>query len=165
MLRIVLFLALPVFISCNRQSEADAVDVNPAQAKIDPNSGKAHVAIEFADSYANYCSNQQKKPDLMDWINDNQLVTENFKAALKQVIDANAKSSEHAPGYDPIFAAHEHPQAGFAAEASNESEFVVLLGKDWPDFKLTVKVVEENGEWLVDGCGIVNIPTVYRVSH
>jgi hypothetical protein len=37
-----------------------------------------------------------------------------------------------------------------------------VKGKDWTDFKLTIKVVLENGKWLIDGCGIVNIPNEKR---
>jgi hypothetical protein len=41
----------------------------------------------------------------------------------------------------------------------------LTIRKDWTEFKLTMKVIEENGNWLVDGCGIVNIPQDKRAER
>ena len=39
-----------------------------------------------------------------------------------------------------------------------QTNYLTVKGKDWPDFKLTMKMALENGKWVVDGSGIVNIP-------
>lgn len=165
MLRIILLLILPVFISCSRQQKDDEANVNPVAEKQAANE-KTRVALEFINSYVNYCGNQQKKLELIDWINDNKLVTDSFKTALRKIIDdAKTEDPELGPDFDPIFDAQDYPLEGFVTEASNETEFLIVRGKDWPDFKLTVKVAQENGKWLVDGCGMVNVPEEYRVMR
>lgn len=39
---------------------------------------------------------------------------------------------------------------------------MVVNGKNWPDFELTLKVILVNNKWLIDGCGIINIPKNQR---
>jgi len=69
-------------------------------------------------------------------------------------------------GADPIFDAQDYPSKGFELESIDETtNYLTMKGKDWSEFKLTMKVVEENGKWLVDGCGIVNIPKDKRAAR
>ncbi|MBK6833593.1 MAG: hypothetical protein IPG89_04680 [Bacteroidetes bacterium] len=69
-------------------------------------------------------------------------------------------------GADPIVDAQDYPSKGFELESIDEqTNFLIVKGKDMPEFKLTIKVVEENGNWLVDGCGIVNIPKDKRAAR
>ena len=67
---------------------------------------------------------------------------------------------------DPIFDAQDYPDKGFDLESfDRKTNFVVVKGKDWADFKLTLKMVLENENWLVDGCGIINIPKDKRIAR
>jgi hypothetical protein len=40
-----------------------------------------------------------------------------------------------------------------------------VRGKDWKEFILVLKVVSQNDKWLVDGAGIINIPTDKRAER
>jgi len=61
---------------------------------------------------------------------------------------------------DPIFDAQNYPDKGFELAAfDSKTNYVVVKGKNWPDFKLTLKMVAENNTWLVDGCGLIKIPS------
>jgi hypothetical protein len=33
-----------------------------------------------------------------------------------------------------------------------------VQGKNSPQFQVSIQLVKENNKWLVDGCGIINIP-------
>nr|MBP6315517.1 hypothetical protein [Chitinophagaceae bacterium] len=75
------------------------------------------------------------------------------------VENAYKQDPELGLGFDPIFDAQDYPEKGFELVSFDEkTNFIVVKGKDWADFKLTLKMVEENEQWLVEGCGIINIP-------
>lgn len=121
-------------------------------------------ALTFINSYVDNCNKMNEAIDIVDWVNSNNLTTISFKAELKRILD-EAKEKEPGVGldFDPIL---NFPDKGFELEFANEStSYLTVRGKDWPDFKLTLKVVEENGDWLVDGCGIINIPADRRAER
>jgi hypothetical protein len=86
---------------------------------------------------------------------------------LKKIIeDAYEKEPEVGLDFDPILDAQDYPDKGFELESLDEkTNYLTVRGKDWADFKLTIKIIEENGNWLVDGCGIINIPTDKRAKR
>lgn len=63
------------------------------------------------------------------------------------------------PDFDPILNAQFSPDNGFEfSHWINHSTYLIVKGKEMPVFVLAMKVVNRNGKWLVDGCGIINIP-------
>lgn len=67
---------------------------------------------------------------------------------------------------DPIFDAQDYPDKGFELETfDSKTNYLVVKGKNWTDFKLRIKMVLENDRWLVDGCGIINIPHDKRIAR
>ena len=69
-------------------------------------------------------------------------------------------------GADPIFDAQDYPDQGFELDSfDSETNFIVVKGKNMSDFKLTIKMVNENENWLVDGCGMINIPNDKRLKR
>ncbi len=97
---------------------------------------------------------------IIEWVNANNLTTNRFKTEVKTIIEAAYKEDpESGPGFDPIFDGQDFPDEGFELEAfDSKTNFIVVKGRNWADFKLTIKVIAEDDRWLVDGCGIVNIP-------
>ena len=97
---------------------------------------------------------------ILEWVNSNEMTTNQFKTKVKSIIDqAYKKDPEIGLGFDPIFDAQDYPDKGFELEIfDNKTNFIVVKGKNWADFKLTIKSVMEDNKWLIDGCGIVNIP-------
>lgn len=60
--------------------------------------------------------------------------------------------------FDPIVDGNDIPDEGFELESYDKNtNLVVVKGKNWADFKVTIKVVLKDNKWFVDGCGIVNI--------
>ncbi len=84
---------------------------------------------------------------------------------MKRIIEeAYKQDPELVPDADPLFDVQDNPDKGFELETFDENNHY-LKGKDWPAFKLTMKIKEENGNWLVNGCGMVNIPGNKKVKR
>lgn len=100
-------------------------------------------------------------------MNANTLVTIGFKTEFKKIIDDALKQDpELGLDADPIFDAQDYPDKGFELDTFDEkTNYITLKGKDWSEFKLTLKMLEQNGNWLVDGCGIINIPANKRAKR
>ena len=150
------------FLSCSRQTETDtssATTENKTEISQD-----ANVALNFINDYTAFCS--QKDQD-SNWIRNNALLTENFKSTYYHLLDSARKEDpELGLGFDPIFDAQDFPDKGFELSALDKSTgFVTLEGKDSPEFILVLKISEQNGKWLVDGSGVINIPADKRAKR
>lgn len=128
---------------------------------------KVANALSFINGYVENSNNMKTAMNISDWTKANTLCTANFKAELKNIIDeAFREDPEMGLDADPIFDAQDYPEKGFELVSFDEkTNYLTVKGIDWPDFKLTLKVVEENGKWLVDGCGSVNIPEEKRAER
>ena len=57
-------------------------------------------------------------------------------------------------------------EEGFLLETfDSKTNYLIVKGKKWLDFKLTIKVVLNKNKWLIDGCGIINIPIDKRCKR
>ena len=121
---------------------------------------KLDFALEFINGYVDDLKKNESATDLVDWANSNKLVTPEFKKDLSRIVDeANRENPEIGLEYDPIFDAQDYPSEGFELLSLDPvSNLVYLRGKDWNEFKLTLKAKCVDGVWLVDGCGSVNVP-------
>jgi hypothetical protein len=59
-------------------------------------------------------------------------------------------------GFDPILDAQDNPEKFEIVR--KDGSFLVVRGVDWPEFTVTMKLKLIGLQWLVEGCGIVNIP-------
>lgn len=117
-------------------------------------------ALDFINSYVKNCNKMKESVGVVEWINTNALTTQRFKTELKKIMDeAYKQEPKMGLDIDPIFDAQDYPDKGFELDSLNvKTNFVVVKGKDWPDFKLTILMAKEGSNWLVDGCGMINIP-------
>ena len=163
------FLAVLVLISCgNNNIEENTTDKETNEQVTAPSSdAQEEIALTFINDYVDNCNQMNDAMGVVDWVNSNALATTNFKTALKKIMDdAYAEDPEMGLGADPIFDAQDFPENGFEVESFDEkTNYITLKGKDWPEFKLVIKLIEDNGNWLVDGCGMVNIPAEKRASR
>ncbi len=58
---------------------------------------------------------------------------------------------------DPILDAQDYPDDGFVYKEIRDAN-VICEGKTVKEFKVIMKVKKEGNIYLVDGCGIINIP-------
>jgi hypothetical protein len=158
MLRLAPLLTIMLFISTGYTDlgNDDSTLQHPVYQKVN----KAANALKFINGYIANCKKLNDNVDMVAWVNSNNLTTKRFKSELKRIVDDAYKNEpEVGLDFDPILDAQDNPDKGFELESFDEQKNVLTLkGKDWHEFKLAMRIVEENGNWLVDGCGIVNMP-------
>lgn len=166
MLRLTLIATILGFISCSQGEKTNSTFDQVTQTNTPSKVNKTDNALAFINGYVENSNKIKQSIDKIDWVNSNNLTTLNFKTELRKIIDdAYKKDSEMGLDSDPILNAQDYPDEGFELETFIEkSNYLIVKGKDWPEFKVTMKIVEENGNWLVDGCGIINIPNDKRAK-
>ncbi|UKM63468.1 hypothetical protein GSB9_00010 [Flavobacteriaceae bacterium GSB9] len=123
----------------------------------------ANIALNFINGYTEKYNQIDNRIELTEWIDSNKNVSQNFKDELKKIIDeANKADPEYGLGFDPIFNAQDYPNKGFKL-----IDFDTILGivnvKDKileNGFRMKIKLIKENNKWLINGCGIINMPEV-----
>jgi hypothetical protein len=165
MIRLIFILAIVGFASCGH-SQNEIKETSTSKAKNKDQSIKTDNALAFINGYVSNVNKMKQAVGIIDWVNSNKLTTSEFKLELKRIIDEAYKNDpELGIEADPIFDAQDNPYEGFVLESfDDKSNYLIVKGVDWPDFKLTMKIKNVNGVWLVDGCGMVNIPNEKRVN-
>jgi hypothetical protein len=163
------------FVSCGRGSDTKKASQNggndnngngqtqmdvqsTGNAETDKDNTPVNVALTFINSYVENCNNPNAI-DIVEWTGASSLVTIHFKTKLKGMVEgAYRRDPEFGLGFDPIINGQDYPQEGFDLDAfDDKTNIVALKGKNWPDYKLTVRVILDNKKWLVDGCGSINM--------
>lgn len=121
------------------------------------------VALDFINTYIESAAQME----MIEFVNNSTLVTNKFKQELENFIQLAWKEN---PGIgltaDPLIDAQDFPPQGFELhEFDSQSGYLIVKGVDWEEFKVAMRVVHEEGSWLVDGCGIVNIPTNRQIER
>lgn len=165
MIRFVCFLAVVGLLFCGQVSNSKVNNVSQISSieKIK----RTENALAFINGYLENANRMKQAIGIVDWVNSNKLSTDRFKKELKRIIDKAYKNEpELGVGADPIFDAQDNPDEGFVLDSfDGKSNYLVVRGVDMPDFKVVMKIKNENGVWLVDGCGIINIPAEKRAKR
>src|SRR5690606_6703517 len=155
-------------VSCGQPTDSKApTEKSSVQSTDNKHDNRIENALIFINSYVENCNKMKEAMEITEWVNSNELVSQGFKTEFKRLLDeAYRLDLEIGIGADPIFDAQDYPDEGFELESLDEkTNYIVVKGKNWPDFKLTLKMINENNNWLVDGCGIVNIPNEKRMAR
>ncbi|OON70084.1 hypothetical protein [Hymenobacter sp. CRA2] len=165
--QIILVLAIFLNASCEQVAETKTIRKADAAKAKDQANGAADVALKFINAYVNNCNKMKESVGVVEWVQSNNLATNRFKSEVKSIVDQAYKlDPEMGLDADPIFDAQDYPDQGFVLDSlDGKTNYVVVKGKDWPDFKLAIKVAPENNNWMVDGCGIINVPTDKRIAR
>lgn len=122
------------------------------------------VAVQFINDYADFVNDLHSEIRITEWVNNRKDVTNSFKTELKRILDEAEKNDpELGLGFNPILDAQDNPNK-FEIDGK-ENEYVVVKGVNWPEFRLTLKLKNEEKKWLVDGSGIINIPKDKRIKR
>lgn len=165
---IIIILTIILFSSCRQNSRNKTVnEVRSIESNELNDNLPVDIALKFINMYVDNCNKMQESIGVVEWVNSNNLTTSHFKTELKSIIDEAYKiDPEMGLDADPIFDAQDYPDKGFELESfDNKTNYIVVKGKEWIDFKLTMKMVLESDNWLVDGCGIINIPNDKRIAR
>lgn len=122
------------------------------------------VGLIFTNSYIKINNDIVNQDNITQWINNSPYASEDFKAEYNRLLkEAYKNDPEMGLGFDSVLDAQDYPEEGLELESSDsKTGYMVFRGKSQKDFKLTVKMIMQNGKWLVDGCGIINIPVDKR---
>lgn len=117
----------------------------------------ASIGLRFINDYVQFCNNQKSNTEALLWIAKNQLLSPHFKAAYKKLVQAALKDDpELGLDYDPIFNAQDYPDKGLSIlRIDSEKRLLFVVGNNWKEFVLTIKLVYQNNKWLVDAVGAI----------
>lgn len=154
---ILLSITLLLLLSCTQQDKNS--DSSASKSITQNDSLDFNVALTFINDYAIYHTLNSYKDT--NWIRNNKLITEHFKSTYYTLTDSALKNDpELGLGFDPIFDAQDFPDKGFEIlNYDQKTGFITVKGIDWPEFKLVLKVIKEKNKSLVDGAGVINIPS------
>jgi hypothetical protein len=154
-----------VLFSCNSGNKAKPeTSTGVSEKKITPD---FNVALNFINDYTKFCTKTDQRSTEAEWIKQNSMLTDNFKNRYKYLLDsAQKKDPELGLDSDPVFDAQDFPEKGFSIlKVDTLSQYVKVVGNDWKEFELVLKVERENNKWLVDGAGVINIPDDKRAKR
>jgi hypothetical protein len=148
--------------SGNKVKPETSAGVSEKQATPDFN-----VALSFINDYTKFCTKNNQRSAETEWLKQNSLLTDNFKNRYKDLLDsAQKKDPELGLDSDPIFDAQDFPEKGFSIlRIDTLNQYVTVVGNDWKEFELVLKVEQENNKWLVDGAVVINIPGDKRAKR
>ncbi|MFD1874913.1 hypothetical protein [Hymenobacter bucti] len=164
-----LFIAtLLMLTSCGQSTDSKIAARKPPipQAALE-GAQASDQAVAFINAYVANCNKKKGAVEIAQWVDSYKLTTTRFKTELKKLLaDAYREDPELGLDADPIVDAQDYPDKGFELDSfDGQTNYVIVKGKNWPDFKLTMKMVLENNNWLVDGCGIINMPVTKRITR
>jgi tetratricopeptide (TPR) repeat protein len=146
----------------NGQRETPTPTFILPKAGIDQTSADS-VALWFIHAYKKFCDSGEG--DAIEWIHDNPLTSSEFKAAHRELIEiALENDPEIGLDFDPIFDAQDYPD-DFIIEGINKEGYVILKGKEWPQFRAIIKMKAAGSHWEVDGAGVINIPEALQLNR
>lgn len=166
MKKICLFLFVVLGVSCNTHTDVESKNgTGSTETKQTPD---FNVALKFINDYTAVCLSNPDATNMMNWILKNELLTDSFKKSYKNLVDSAKKADpEMGLDFDPIFDAQDFPDKGCELlNCDQNTGYITVKGKiDWPEFNLVLKVVSQNDKWLVEGCGVINIPENKRAKR
>ena len=130
---------------------------------------EAKVATHFMNGYVQHLidrSGDRAAPSVSGWIRESKAVTRSFKLGHQRLEEEGRKSDPDLGwGDDLILDAQDFPAQGFRFSACKGAGLVELRGVDWEAFVLVVKVIELDGQHLVEGAGRVNVSVSERARR
>jgi hypothetical protein len=158
-------LLLAGLVSCNSETKNKPETSGASPEK--PITPDFSVALNFINDYTKFCTKTDQRSNTEEWIKQDSLLTDNFKNRFKTLLDsAKKKDPELGLDSDPIFDAQDFPDKGFSIlKIDTLNRYVTVVGNDWKEFELVLKVEQENNRWLVDGAGVINIPGDKRAKR
>jgi hypothetical protein len=158
MIKPILLPALLLVVACGANHPEEKAKTKAEVTKTEPRMGNA---LRFINAYVENCNKMDKAMPVVEWVNANPLATVQFKADLKKMVeDAYAEDSLLGLDADPLLNAQDYPPNGFEAGTIDPvSGLVTVKGKDQTGFEVKIKMVKQGDQWMVDGCGMVNVFT------
>ena len=114
----------------------------------------ASVAVNFINGYIEEIDDSSE----LDLLNKSTLVSRKFIKSYKRFVQ-NYEKEYDVLDFDPILNGQDYPDEGFELiKLDSLTGFLIVRGKEWKDFQLSMKIIKEKGTIHIDGSGVVNIP-------
>jgi hypothetical protein len=154
----IIFAYISLISACTNHTDTKSDKSTILNSKSEPD---FNAALKFINDYVSFCNqDNDSKIKTSDWINDNKLITEEFKKIYTELVEAAIKEDpELGLDFDPIFDAQDFPDNGFEILTyDNNTGYLTVTGIDMPQLKIVMKITQIDNNWLVDGSGVINIP-------
>lgn len=116
-------------------------------------------AIQFINDYLDAFANINSMDDIVDWVLRSNLASDNFKQTYYNMItEAYDADPIVGLGYDPVLDGQDADSKYELVSYDDQSHYLLIRGVNYAEFMTTMKIVEIDGKWLVDGSGDINIP-------
>ena len=143
------------------------------------------IATEFLNEYVKkdkqYTSAEDSEEKLANWIYENKILTDSFKTEYSKYLmgfkmwlcmeyDDDCYLNPDSLSYEeeqflqnygghPIRQGNGgFPEKFLLVTYNPETGIATFRGKNWLDYKVFVKVIQQDRNWMIDGAGQVNIP-------
>lgn len=140
-------------VSCGGKQQQEKVlneskkDIEVAVVPPDP-----EVAIRFLNAYI-------KDGFTEGWLEKSGYVTEKFISERNVLIkEATEADPEMGLDHDPITQAQDIPSKYELKSFDEKTGLVTAIAKDWEDYSVKLRIIQEGDKWLVDGAGDINMP-------
>ena len=152
-----LLFTLPFYFSFN-----SAFHLNQFSYQTNKHNVQISTGLKFINNYVK--KSDTENIEIEKYIASSKLVSKDFKTNFRNLMnDAYKNDPEMGLGFDPIFDAQDFPEKGFELDSfDTETGFLIVKGIGWNEFKVTMKLIKIEGNWFVDGCGVINIPEKKR---
>lgn len=136
-----IIISLCILFSCSQEEQkSEKTDKKEKQTEQIEASNKEQFALDFIHDYLSQTITKTDQ-DKINWMRSRRDVSDSFKHAHKDLLEkARKEDPDMGLGFDPILNAQDHPNA--FEIASVEGNYILLQGKDWPDFKLAILLNE-----------------------
>lgn len=117
------------------------------------------AASKFIHSYLKANDGSLGYMEVVGWVKKSPLVTDSFKSALdKLYTNALREDPEMGYGADALLSSQDPPDRYEVASATvkGDTAVVILAGPKSNPQKLGVRLVRQDGKWLVNGSGDIN---------
>ena len=160
-MKVLIILIGLTFFSCNPEQPKSNSIQNESEQSLKPD---YKIALKFINDYVTFCNDLSSNLSTNQWLKNQPLVTTKFQNELEKIIiEAKTNDPELGLGFDPILDAQDYPDKFELSKT--DDKYLIVKGIDWPNFQLTLKLDLIDGNWLVDGSGIINIPSNKRIER
>ena len=136
--------------------------------KITTDNEDIDIALQFIKEYIDF-TNPTNNSNLTtdEWIEKNQVLTANFKKEYKLLLKkALEDNPELGLEFDPILDAQDFPDDAYTkANSIAYNGYIKMFSKTMKDYYILVKIIDQNGVKMIDGCGAINIPEKERYLY
>lgn len=117
--------------------------------------------LQFVNGYLRQLNRNKGLEADRSWVLSNTNVTDSFKYQYRQLLVRTPQLEA-----DPILDAQDYPDGQLTIHSySEEDHYFWLKAQGADDPVLVARLKLEQGKWLVDGCGTVNVPAEKRLHR